>query len=109
MTQAPGKGYIYAELDVRDEKHFYDEYMPRVRPVLEDCQAKFLIIGGAPEVIEGDRSVKRVVLLEFESLQAAKDFYYSKAYQDVIGYRFDSADTHLYFLAGPNADGSGEQ
>lgn len=94
------KGYIYAELNVTNADYFYAEYMPRVTPVLEKYHAKFLIAGGSPEVIEGDRVVKRVVLLEFESVELAREFYFSKAYQEVIQFRFDSADTHLYLMAG---------
>ncbi len=94
------KGYIFAELDVTDPRHFFDEYMPRVRPVLDKYQAKFLIATDTPKVIEGDRVVKRVVFIEFESPQRAHEFYYSKDYQDVIGYRFDSARTHLYMMDG---------
>lgn len=94
------KGYIYAELDVTDADHFYNEYMPRVRPVLEKYDAKFLIATDAPKVLEGERVVKRIVFIEFESPARADEFYHSKDYQNVIGYRFDSAKTHLYMLDG---------
>lgn len=94
------KGYIYAELDVTDADYFNNEYAPRVKPVLEKYNAKFLVSGGDPQVREGDRVVKRIVFLEFESPALAREFYDSKDYQDVIGYRFDSANTHLYILSG---------
>lgn len=94
------KGYILAELDVTNAAYFYAEYMPRVRPVLEQYGAKFLVATDAPEVREGDRVVKRVVFIEFDSPARAREFYDSKDYQDVIGYRFDSASAHLYILDG---------
>ncbi len=94
------KGYIYAELDVTDPAYFYAEYMPRVRPVLDKYGAKFLIASDSPEVLEGDRSVKRIVFIEFESPRRAREFYHSKDYQDVIDYRFKSAKSHLYMLEG---------
>lgn len=94
------KGYIYAELVVEDATHFYDEYMPRVRPVLDKYGAKFLIASDAIEVIEGGRDVKRVVFIEFESPARAREFYFSDDYQDVITYRFDSAKAHLYIMDG---------
>lgn len=97
------KGYLFAELDVLDAEHFYNEYMPRVRPVLEEYGAVFLAASDAPRVKEGDRTVKRVVLLEFESPQRAEAFYHSDAYQAVIGYRFDSARSHLYIFEGSDA------
>ena len=94
------KGYIYAGLDVTDPEYFNAEYAPRVKPVLEKYGAKFLIAGGNPDVREGDRTVKRVVFLEFESGRRAREFYDSKDYQEVIGYRFDLAHCHLYILEG---------
>lgn len=94
------KGYIYAELEVTNHERFYNEYMPRVQPVLAKWNAKFLIGGGDPQVLEGDRVVKRVVLVEFESVEKAKEFYHSKEYQEVSGYRYDSAKTHLVILEG---------
>jgi uncharacterized protein (DUF1330 family) len=97
------KGYIYAELDVNNPEYFNAEYAPRVQPVLQKYGARFLIAGGAPQVREGDRTVKRVVFLEFDSPQRAREFYDSKDYQDVIGYRFDSARTHLYILEGTDS------
>ena len=94
------KGYIYAEVDVTDPHYFNTEYAMRVQPVIESYGARFLVAGGNPEVREGGRTVKRVVFLEFESAQRAREFYDSNEYQAVIGYRFDSADTHLYILDG---------
>lgn len=99
------KGYIFAELEVTNPAYFNTEYAPRVAPVLEKYGAKFLIAGGEPEVREGDRSIKRIVFLEFESAARAREFYDSKDYQDVIGYRIESALTHLYILEGA-VDGS---
>ena len=99
-----GKGYLFAELDVVDAALFYNEYMPRVRPVLEKYGAAFLSASDAPVVKEGGRNVKRVVLLEFESLQRAEEFYHSDDYQAVIGYRFDSARSHLYIFEGLGAE-----
>lgn len=96
----PAKGYIFAELEVTDPACFYAEYMPRVRPVLDKYGARFLIASDSPQVLEGDRKVKRIVFIEFDSPQRAREFYHSKDYQDVIDYRFRSAKTHLYMLDG---------
>lgn len=94
------KGYLLAELDVTDPAYFHAEYMPRVQPVLLRYGARFLVATDAPEVHEGGRVVKRVVFIEFDSPARAREFYHSKDYQDVIGYRFDSASAHLYILDG---------
>ncbi|TGN95694.1 DUF1330 domain-containing protein [Burkholderia sp. USMB20] len=94
------KGYLFAELDVFDSAHFYNEYMSRVHPVLEQYGATFLAGSDTPVIKEGGRDVKRVVLLEFDSLQRAEEFYHSERYQAIIGYRFKSAQSHLYIFEG---------
>lgn len=94
------KGYLYAELEVTNPGYFDAEYAPRVKPVLEKYGARFLVAGGNPEVREGDRIVRRVVLLEFDSPQRAKEFYDSQDYQNVLAYRLASATAHLYILEG---------
>jgi uncharacterized protein (DUF1330 family) len=94
------KGYIYAELDIHDASVFYDDYMVKVRPILERYGAVFLIATNHPKVVEGGRTVRRVILLEFESPERARAFFYSRAYQDIVDIRLESCDAHLYFLDG---------
>ena len=94
------KGYIYAELDVHDSDKFYLDYMPKVRPILDLYEANFLIATDDPRVIEGGRTAPRIILLEFETPERASEFFYSKAYQDIIDIRFESASAHLYMLDG---------
>jgi len=100
------KGFIYAEVSVTNPEYFNREYATRVQPVLQKYGARFLVAGGNPEVREGGRSVQRVVFLEFESADQAREFYDSPDYQAVIGYRLDSATAHLYILEGTNDGGA---
>ena len=94
------KGYIFAELDVHDAPAFYDDYMVKVRPILEDYGAVFLCATNTPHVVEGGRIVRRVILIEFESPARAREFFYSEGYQAIVDIRYRSAGAHLYFLDG---------
>ena len=94
------KGYLFAELSVTDSEVFVKEYMARVEPVLKQFGARFLVATNSPIVIEGERVVRRVIFLEFASLERAKEFYYSPEYQDIIDFRFKSSSAHLYLLDG---------
>ncbi|MES2868523.1 MAG: DUF1330 domain-containing protein [Pseudomonadota bacterium] len=94
------KGYLYAELTITDPDVFYNEYMSSVRPVLEKFGATFLVGTNTPQVIEGNRIIPRVILVEFPTVEVARDFYYSPDYQDIIDYRFRSSSAHLYILDG---------
>ena len=94
------RGYLSAELDVTNDEIFYGQYMVQVKPVLEHYQARFLIATDKPEVVEGSRVVKRIILLEFDSVDLARKFYYSEEYQKVAKIRFRSSLTHLYIMEG---------
>lgn len=94
------KGYLFAELGVTDNELFYNEYVVKVRPILKAYGVRMLSATDNPDVIEGGRNVKRVILLEFDSMERLKEFYYSDAYQEVAQIRFKSAKTHLYLLEG---------
>lgn len=74
--------------------------MTKVKPILQEYDAKFLVATDSPEVIEGERVVPRIIFLEFSSVEKAKAFYYSKEYQDIIDFRFQSSSAHLYILEG---------
>jgi len=100
MANQLRSGYLMAELTITDPDIFYDDYMTLVTPILKKYRAKFLAGTSSPKVVEGGRSVQRIVLIEFESLLIAEDFYYSPEYQAVIGYRQRSSSSHLYLFEG---------
>lgn len=94
------KGYLFAELTINDPGTFYGEYMSKVGPVLERFNAVFLVGTNTPQVIEGERIVPRIIIIEFPSLDSAREFYFSDDYQDIIDYRSRSSSAHLYILEG---------
>jgi uncharacterized protein (DUF1330 family) len=97
------KGYIFAEIEVTDPKVYYEEYTPAVRRIAAEYGAKFLIASDEVRVLEGDRTVKRVILLEFESPERAREFFYSDVYQGIIDLRLRSSKAHLYQIDGTAA------
>lgn len=96
-------GYIVAEITVSDAET-YDEYVERSGPVLHQYGARLLVHGfcadGDVIVKEGGRAFERLVVVEFESLDRVTEFYHSEDYQQVIGLRHASADSHVYHVAG---------
>lgn len=53
-----------------------------------------------PELLEGQWAGKKVIILEFPSIQAARDWYHSPEYQACIGLRDDAADGDVVLLEG---------
>jgi uncharacterized protein (DUF1330 family) len=72
--------YFIVDLDVTDAVAF-EEYRKQVPPTIARYGGKFLARGGRCETIEGAWAPKRLVLLEFPSMEAAKRWYESEEYR----------------------------
>jgi uncharacterized protein (DUF1330 family) len=74
------KGYVIADVDVRDPET-YQEYRAQVPATLEPYGGRFLVRGGANEVLEGEWRPHRLVVLEFDSPEQARAWYESEEYR----------------------------
>ena len=72
--------YVIIDLDVFDIEH-YLAYQQAIRPVLETAGARYLARGGAFKVYDGDYQPRRLIVLEFPSLEAVDAFYESEGYR----------------------------
>jgi uncharacterized protein (DUF1330 family) len=72
--------YAIFDVEIRNTEQ-YAEYMRQVRPVIEAAGGRYLVRGGAHRVVEGEWFPRRLVLLEFPSMEALETFYLSAEYQ----------------------------
>ena len=72
-------GYVIADVDVK-QPDAYEEYRRQVGPTLEAYGGKFLVRGGRAEPLEGTWVPNRLVILEFETFERAKQRYSSQEY-----------------------------
>ncbi len=91
--------YIIADIDVTDPAGF-EEYRQLVSPIIAKWGGKYLVRGGPLEKVEGDWAPKRLVVLEFESLERAKEFYRSEDYRPVKEIRHKTAVSNLVIVEG---------
>lgn len=92
-------GLIIADVEVTDPAKF-EEYRGQVSATIEKYGGKYMVRGGATETVEGDWQPKRLVILEFESVARAKEWYYSAEYSGPMKLRHQSANTNLVFVEG---------
>ena len=91
----------YAIFDVTiTDLERYKEYMSKVKPVIEAAGGRYLVRGGAHEVLEGDWKPTRLVVLEFPSAEAARSFYQSPAYRDLKALRESCSHANLVTVEG---------
>jgi uncharacterized protein (DUF1330 family) len=92
------KGYWVAMVDVTDPEG-YKEYVAANRAALRTHGARFRTRGGSMEVHEGAVRA-RVVVVEFPSLQAAKDCYHSPEYVAAMAMRAGRSIMDLAIVEG---------
>ena len=73
--------YVIVETDVTDPEQ-YEHYKAASPAAIAAGGGRFLVRGGKLAVLEGDWDPPRLVMLEFDDLEAAKRWYESEAYQE---------------------------
>jgi uncharacterized protein (DUF1330 family) len=91
--------YVVFDVDIRDAAR-YQDFMKAVKPALEAAGARYLARGGAHSVHEGDWIPRRIVLLEFPSLQAWESFYHGPVYQGLKAVRDSCSSARLVSVEG---------
>jgi uncharacterized protein (DUF1330 family) len=77
-----------------------EDYWAHVAPSFEGFDAKPLVAYAPFEVLEGDANAKGIVLFEFPSMEVAKRWYSSDAYQGVKQRRLGAAEFELILVDG---------
>jgi uncharacterized protein (DUF1330 family) len=91
--------YFVVDTDVTDAAGI-EEYRRQVPPLIAKHGGRYLVRGGAFDVLEGQWKPKRLALIEFPSVARAKEFYNSKEYHEIIGLRQKAARTNLVLVEG---------
>ena len=74
------KGYIVCVYEDIKDNEALKNYASRARSAVEKYDGKFLVRGGKNIVTEGKNYV-RTIVIEFNSFEVAKEFFYSSEYQ----------------------------
>ena len=93
--------YIVVEVEVEDPVR-YEDYKKMVPPTLAAYGGRFLVRGGKVENLEGDWSPKRLVIVEFPSVEQAKAWWSSPEYADAKALRQATAKSQLIVVEGLN-------
>jgi uncharacterized protein (DUF1330 family) len=92
-------GYLIVEVDVHDAAGF-EEYRREVPATIAKYGGRYLVRGGKSETVEGDWNPRRVVVLEFPSVEQARKFYDSPDYAPQKALRFRCAHSKGIIVEG---------
>jgi uncharacterized protein (DUF1330 family) len=91
--------YVIVEIDVVDPVG-YEGYKKRASASVEKHGGKYIVRGGKTEVLEGDWQPKRIVVLQFDSMQRAKDWLHCEEYREPRKMRHRTARTNMILVEG---------
>jgi uncharacterized protein (DUF1330 family) len=95
----PATGYIYVEMTIRDPDRF-KQYTALSAPAVHAAGGRYVVAGARPEVLEGTFDAHRVVVVQFPTLEQARSFYHSAAYQAARQKRQGAAEFTMLLLEG---------
>jgi uncharacterized protein (DUF1330 family) len=91
--------YVIVEIDVTDPVG-YEEYKNQAGASVLKYGGKYIVRGGRTEVLEGDWKPKRIVVLEFESMERAKAWLNCEEYREPRKMRHRTAKTNMILVEG---------
>jgi uncharacterized protein (DUF1330 family) len=92
-------GYVIVEIEVTDPVG-YEEYKKLAGATVAKYGGKYIVRGGAAETLEGDWQPKRVVILQFENVQRAKEWLHCPEYREPRKMRHRTAKTKMIVVEG---------
>ena len=91
--------YLIVETDITDPEQ-YEQYKAASPGAIAAGGGRFVVRGGETAVLEGDWNPKRLVVVEFPDLEAAKRFYDSPEYQAAKALREGAAQLNMVAVEG---------
>lgn len=91
--------FVIFDVDIRDMSR-YQEFMNGVKPALDAAGARYLARGGRHKVYEGDWEPRRIVILEFPTVDAWEKFYAGPVYQGLKAVRDGCSSARLVSVEG---------
>ena len=91
--------YVVIEIEVHDPQT-YEAYKQLAPPAIAQYGGRYLARGGRTETLEGDWSPKRLVILEFDSVERAQAWWSSPEYAEAKALRQSCSSARMVVVEG---------
>ena len=92
-------GYVIVNLEITDADRFA-EYAEKIVDVVDAHGGKYIVRSDSAEVITGDWTPSRVVVIEFESVERARGWINSPEYRELVDLRLSGANSSMVIVEG---------
>ena len=91
--------YVIVDIQVQDPAR-YEEYKRQAAASVTAFDGRYLVRGGKVTKLEGDWTPARFVLLEFPSVERAKEWWNSDLYRPIKAIRHATAKSKMIVVEG---------
>lgn len=88
---------VLVEVEIHNPE-LYEDYKKLSLPAVEAFGGKFVVRGAQTESLEGDWNPQRLVVLEFPSVERAKEWYNSEQYTTAKNIRFQASKDKMLLV-----------
>jgi uncharacterized protein (DUF1330 family) len=94
--------YVISEVQILDERTA-NEYRTRAAASIERYGGKYIVRGAEAHVVEGATTGRRMVIVEFPSMERLREWYRSPEYAEALKWRTQALERRLMFVEGIDA------
>jgi len=91
--------FIVAEIIIKDQEN-YEIVKKRTPPTVAKYGGKYLARGGMTETLEGNWNPQRIVIIQFDSVETAKNWWNSEIYEPIKKMRQAYSITNMVITEG---------
>jgi uncharacterized protein (DUF1330 family) len=92
-------GYLIAEAEITDPGKLQN-YPEKVEQTLAPFNHRYIVRTSKIQTLEGEAPTNRVVIIAFDSVDKAREFYDSPAYAAIRPTRQSAAKSHIFIVEG---------
>jgi uncharacterized protein (DUF1330 family) len=91
--------YIIVDIEITDPVQ-YETYKQLAAPTVAQYDGRYVVRGGAVDTLEGGWKPGRLVVLEFPTVQRAREWWESEEYAPAKAMRHASANSEMILVEG---------
>ena len=91
--------YVVVDIDIHDPQT-YERYKPLAAAAVAAHGGEYVARGGATTVLEGEWRPRRLVILRFPSVEAARGWWEGEEYAEAKGLRQRAATSRMVIVEG---------
>ena len=92
--------YVISEISEVLDSVRLEQYRSLAQTSIKQYGGRYIIRGGAIEKIEGESAPQAIVIVEFPSIERAREWYRSREYAEALAIRPSALNRRLLFVEG---------